>query len=79
MHALLVNPSFWMVLIAVGGVLFALFKWIGKLNENTKATEKLTVAFETFAGQIQNRLTDHESRISHLEGMAQKLALTTLS
>jgi hypothetical protein len=54
----------------IGGGLLGLFRWFGKLERNTDATERLTAAFDAFTDRIDTRLTNHETRISQLEGWA---------
>lgn len=50
------------------GFFVGIARWIGKIERNTEATERLTNSFDVFTDRIDVRLTDHEQRISRLEG-----------
>jgi hypothetical protein len=52
------------ILAAIKGV----FVWIAHVDQNTQATERLTQSFDAFTEKIDTRLTNHETRISRLEG-----------
>lgn len=54
--------------VTIGTALVALVRWVGRVDRNTDATNRLTAAFELFTRRIDDRLTDHETRISRLEG-----------
>lgn len=49
------------------GVLYGGARWIGKIDRNTEATERLTSAFEKHAERVVEKLEDHEVRITVLE------------
>ena len=53
--------------ITVAGTLIVFFRWVGKVDANTKATEKLTDAFNGFQEKISDRVADHEIRLTVLE------------
>jgi len=61
------------VIIAVASVLGILafaatvFRWIGKIDANTTATDKLTVTFESFVNRVGHTLEDHGVRLTKLE------------
>ena len=58
----------WVTLaVIVLGVLFTGVRWVGKVDRNTEATEKLTTAFDTFSDRISGKVDDHEVRIRVLE------------
>lgn len=61
--ALELIPSF----LALIGALVMFMRWVGKIDRNTQATEKLTEAFDTFSDRISLRVDDHEVRIRVLE------------
>jgi len=54
-------------IVAVIAALFALFRWIGRVDANTRATDRLTTAFQEFTETVGARLSDHEIRITLLE------------
>jgi hypothetical protein len=56
-------PSF----LALAGALVMLIRWVGKIDRNTEATERLTRAFDAFSDKISGRVDDHEVRIRVLE------------
>lgn len=56
------------IALTILGMAVAIFRWVARMDANTAATEKLTRAFELFADKIEERLLDHERRISRLEG-----------
>jgi hypothetical protein len=53
--------------ITVAGTLIVFFRWVGKVDANTKATEKLTEAFGTFSERVNLRVDDLLVRVSILE------------
>jgi len=58
-----------MAAIALVGLAVALFRWVAKVDENTRATERLTTAFDAFTAKIEERVLDHEKRITRLEAI----------
>jgi hypothetical protein len=54
-------------IIALLGALLLFARWVGKVDQNTRATEKLTEAFDAFSGKIGDKVDDHEVRIRVLE------------
>jgi hypothetical protein len=48
---------------ALLAVIVTVGRWVGRVDENTRATEKLTLTFEK-SGTV---LLDHEKRITRLE------------
>lgn len=53
--------------IVVVSAIVALFRWVGKVDANTSATERLTLAFESYTVKTDDRYIDHEKRITSLE------------
>lgn len=43
------------------------FRWVGKVDANTKATEKLTDAFSVFSERVSLRVDDLTVRVTVLE------------
>lgn len=54
-------------LAVVFGGIFTLGRFRGVVDANTKATERLTEAFDKHADKVGDQLADHETRISVLE------------
>jgi hypothetical protein len=54
-------------LIAIVSVIFAIAKWVSKLEANTGATERLTTVFEHFVEKVGITLEDHSQRLTRLE------------
>lgn len=63
-------------LVILLGVIFAILRWIGKVDRNTEATEALTKAFSAFSDRIGLRVDDHEVRIRVLESHHQDASKT---
>lgn len=51
----------------IGTIGIAIARWIGRVDENTRATARLTGAFDAFTEKVGNTLLDHEKRITTLE------------
>ena len=56
--------------VGIGGFLYAIAKWVGRVDANTAATIRLTTAFEKHADVVDTKLGDHEHRITILETKA---------
>lgn len=54
-------------LVAVVGFFYGMSRFIGKVDQNTKAMEKLTAVFDKFTEKTTDTLSDHEHRITVLE------------
>ncbi len=72
MHATTITTVGSLVTIVIGaggivGFFYAVAKWVGRVDANTDATERLTTAFEKHADTVTNKLGDHEHRITILE------------
>jgi hypothetical protein len=53
--------------LGAGGVVYGMSRWVGKVDENTKALNRLTGSFEKFTEKTADTLNDHEKRITVLE------------
>ena len=53
--------------ITVCGVLYSTGKFTARVEENTRATTRLTAAFDKHADKTDARLDDHEKRITVVE------------
>lgn len=53
--------------ITVCGVLYATGRFTARVEENTRATTRLTKAFDRHADKTDARLDDHEKRITIVE------------
>lgn len=60
------------VCVVVGG-LWTLARWIGKVDQNTVATEKLTLVFEKFSDKTDGRLNNHDDKLNDHEVRIVKL------
>lgn len=54
-------------LAVIVAALYGLGRWMGKIEQNTAATEKLSNAFEEHAEKIATKVEDHEVRIRLVE------------
>jgi hypothetical protein len=61
--------------LGIGGVLFATARYFGRLDTTvvhlTQAVNALNNTVETFRRETDERLDDHERRLSHVEGRLQ--------
>lgn len=55
------------VAVTMLGALWVLARWVGRVDANTAATERLTQAFEAFSDDIRRDVADHEARLRVLE------------
>jgi hypothetical protein len=53
--------------LAILAFLWGVARWTFKVDMNTRATDRLTQAFERHAGRTDETLNDHERRITSLE------------
>lgn len=67
------------VIVPLAASLIVLIRWIAKVDQNTKATEKLTHIFEKFSSvitdridQLSHKLDDHEVRLQVVEKVQDK-------
>ena len=54
-------------IVAIIAFLWAVARFVAKVDENTRATDRLNTSFNSFTEQVQSKLTDHEVRITVLE------------
>jgi hypothetical protein len=70
MHIALVFEALAVIIPALGGIsgmLYAVGRWVGKVDENTKATDRLTAAFDKHADRVDAKLDDHDARLVVVE------------
>jgi hypothetical protein len=69
------NVAAIIAIIAIIGALFALLRWVGKLERNTEATQELTRVLQGTSDKVQSHevlLENHEVRIGALEEKVKK-------
>jgi hypothetical protein len=49
------------------GMFVGFARWLGRVDRNTEATDRLTTAFEKFSDKTGSALLNHEKRITRLE------------
>lgn len=52
---------------SVVALIFAVGRWVAKMEANTAATDRLSDSFDSFSDDVRHTLVDHERRIVTLE------------
>lgn len=58
--------------VVVIGAVYAIGRFSGRVDENTRATDRLTAAYERQAEKTDEKLSDHETRITVIETRLKK-------
>ena len=51
----------------IAGMFVGFARWLGRVDRNTEATDRLTASFEKFSDKTGSALLNHEKRITRLE------------
>jgi hypothetical protein len=65
------NPALWLAAVVpvlmCMGILYAVIRWIARMDANTAATVALTATFKDFSTTVDGKFLDHERRLTRVE------------